>query len=301
MILPTTNAAAVMLLVLSAICWGSWANMQKRAGGRWRFELFYYDFSAGAMLCGIIAAFTVGSFDPKELTVQDNILITGYRNMVYAAGAGMVFNLGNMLLAGVLSVSGMTIAFPAGISVALVTAAVINYAFSPQVDATFLFTGIGLVLAAIVLICAAYTSQIEARRLAANRAAEADSNAPPRRRLPRAGRGIVLSAVGGIVMGGFYPLLAYGAWVEPAISPYSTALLFGTGIFLSTLLYNPFLMNSRCRAGPWSSRRTSTADAVNTCWGFSGSNLDGRGCLELRGLEFDWRSAIRCDGSIYDR
>lgn len=250
MFLPNTNAAAVLLLVVSAICWGSWANMQKRAGGRWRFELFYYDFSFGALVCGIVAAFTLGTLNSSELTVQDNLLITGYRNMAYAAGAGMVFNLGNILLVGALSVSGMAIAFPAGVGVALVTSAILNYALNPQIDATVLFTGVGLVLAAIVLIGAAYTSQIEARRVAANKAAAADPNAPPRRRLPRAARGIALSITGGLVLGGSYPLLAYGAWAEPAISPYGTALLFGVGIFVSTLLYNPFFMNFPVQGRP---------------------------------------------------
>ena len=51
-------------------------------------------------------------------------------------------------------------------------------------------------------------------------------------------------------MGGFYPLLAYGAWVEPAISPYGTALLFGAGIFISSLLYDPFLMNFPVQGRP---------------------------------------------------
>jgi glucose uptake protein len=43
MILPTTYMAALLLSIASMICWGSWANTQKLAG-KWRFELFYYDF-----------------------------------------------------------------------------------------------------------------------------------------------------------------------------------------------------------------------------------------------------------------
>ena len=51
---------AVALCVVTMICWGSWANTQK-AVGKWRFELFYYDFSVGLALCMVVAAFTFGS------------------------------------------------------------------------------------------------------------------------------------------------------------------------------------------------------------------------------------------------
>ena len=51
-------------------------------------ELFYYDFSVGAILCAVVAAFTLGLLDSKELTFQDNFLITGYRNMAYALAQG---------------------------------------------------------------------------------------------------------------------------------------------------------------------------------------------------------------------
>src|SRR6476620_11552654 len=97
MILPTTYLAAVLLLVLSVLCLGSWQNAQKLAG-KWRFELFYYDFSVGVAVAVVIAAFTFGAMNSSDLTFQDNFLIAGYRKMANAAGAGVVFNLGNVLL-----------------------------------------------------------------------------------------------------------------------------------------------------------------------------------------------------------
>jgi len=39
MILPQTYTAALFLMILSMICWGSWANTYKLAG-KWRFELY---------------------------------------------------------------------------------------------------------------------------------------------------------------------------------------------------------------------------------------------------------------------
>src|ERR1700742_2185641 len=97
MILPTTYLGALLLMVFSMLCWGSWANTQKLAG-KWRFELFYYDYSFGMLLCAIIAAFTFGSAMQNELTFQDNFLIAAKKQMVFALAGGAVFNLANMLL-----------------------------------------------------------------------------------------------------------------------------------------------------------------------------------------------------------
>src|ERR1035438_9421488 len=42
MILPSTYGVALLLIVFTMLCWGSWANTFKLTG-QWRFELFYYD------------------------------------------------------------------------------------------------------------------------------------------------------------------------------------------------------------------------------------------------------------------
>src|SRR5229473_3338547 len=102
MILPSSYLATLWLLVISMICWGSWANTLKLASA-WRFELYYYDFAIGFLLLTVAAAFTVGSLNAGELTFQENFLLTGYHNMAWAVAAGMLFNLGNMFLAATVS------------------------------------------------------------------------------------------------------------------------------------------------------------------------------------------------------
>src|ERR1700679_3100646 len=114
MILPMTYMAALLLSIASMFCWGSWANTQKLAG-KWRFELFYYDFSIGMLLCAVIAAYTLGSWRAADLSFSDNLLIPSKRQMAYAGGAGVVFTLANMLLVAAISVSGLAVAFPVGI------------------------------------------------------------------------------------------------------------------------------------------------------------------------------------------
>src|SRR5271168_954887 len=89
MILPETYLSALLLIILSMLCWGSWANTFKLSG-KWRFELFYFDYSLGVLLAAIVAAFTFGSMG-DELSFRDNLSIASHRNMAYALAAGVIF------------------------------------------------------------------------------------------------------------------------------------------------------------------------------------------------------------------
>src|SRR5215467_11551532 len=97
MILPTTALAALLAVILGFVCWGTFAIFYKMSG-RWRFEFFYYDLTLGVLLVAVGAAFTLGSMNPQDLTFQDNFLLTGYRKMAWAAGAGVLLNIGNLLM-----------------------------------------------------------------------------------------------------------------------------------------------------------------------------------------------------------
>ena len=66
MILPISNQATLLLLVVFMACWGSWANTLKL--GKWRFELYYYDFALGFALAAVVAAVTLGSLNSSELS-----------------------------------------------------------------------------------------------------------------------------------------------------------------------------------------------------------------------------------------
>ena len=54
-------AWAVLLCIVTMLCWGSWANTQKLARAGWRFELFYWDYAIGVILLSVLFAFTLGS------------------------------------------------------------------------------------------------------------------------------------------------------------------------------------------------------------------------------------------------
>ena len=76
MILPHTYLATLLVIFLSTICWGSWANTQKMTG-KWRFERFYFDYSFGVLLVAIICAFTFGSLGFDGFSFMDDMLIAG--------------------------------------------------------------------------------------------------------------------------------------------------------------------------------------------------------------------------------
>ncbi len=237
MLLPTTYGAALVLLIISMLCWGSWANTQKMAG-KWRFELFYYDFSIGMLLCAIVAAYTFGNYLPKELTFQDNLLLAAKRQMGWAIGAGMVFNLANLLLVAAIAVAGMAVAFPIGIGLALVIGVVGNYMLNPQGSPILLFGGVLLVVVAVVVNAFAYSAYADGKREQALKAAPGAR----KRSSPGAARGIVLSLVAGILMGLFYPMVEKGRQGADGVAPYGLALLFGTGVVLSSIFYVPFFL-----------------------------------------------------------
>ena len=89
MTLPQTYFAALVLTILSMLCWGSWANTFKMTGA-WRFELFYFDYSLGVLLAAAIAAFTFGTMGSDGFQFMDDLLQTSKRSIFYGFLGGVV-------------------------------------------------------------------------------------------------------------------------------------------------------------------------------------------------------------------
>ncbi|HEY6391770.1 MAG TPA: multidrug DMT transporter permease [Bryobacteraceae bacterium] len=249
MLIPQTYAGALILIVLSMICWGSWANAFKLTG-KWRFELFYYDYSLGVLLAAIIAAYTFGSMG-DELSFSDNLIVAGKRNMAWAVAGGVVFNLANMLLVAAISVAGLAVAFPVGIGLALVVGVVWNYFLNPQGNPILLTVGVVLVVGAIIVDAFAYSSHAGGAKAPV---VKGKSKAPPK--AGGAGlKGIVLSLISGALMGSFYPLveMGKGAGMDAAgLGPYAVAFMFALGVFFSTFIFNLYFLNLPVQGEPLS-------------------------------------------------
>jgi glucose uptake protein len=271
MILPASQAATLALVVISLICWGSWANTLK-AAGKWRFELYYYDFAVGFTLLAIVAAFTAGSMKSNELTFQDNFLITGYRNIAYIVAAGFIFNLGNMLLTATISVAGMTLAFTFGYAAALVVATARNLIFEAPGGLILSLGGVALLFAAIVLAIFTYSRHVDA-----GEAVKRSPRAAPRQ--GGIGQAIVLGMLAGIALGLFRAPLESAMQGENGIAPYGAVLLFAAGILSSTIVLGPFFVNFPVSGGPIGLRNYFTGTRRQHLLGILGGMLAAGGLL----------------------
>ena len=227
MFLPGTYAAALFLMIVSMLCWGSWANTLKLCP-RYRFQLFYWDYAIGVVLGALVWGFTAGSMGHSGPGFLADVERAGSTPFLWAACGGAIFNVANLLLVAAIEVAGLAVAFPVGIGLALIVGAVSSYLVHPEANPLFLFGGVALVTVAIVLDAAAYR-----QRDAGGRATST--------------RGIVLCLVAGLLMGSFYPLVAHAMsgstdGRSQHVGPYAVALFFALGVLISTFPANWLLM-----------------------------------------------------------
>src|SRR5215831_9325269 len=107
---PATFATALVMTVFSAVFWGSWANTYKGTKN-YAFELFYWDYIIGVLLCSLGFAFTLGSSGASGEPFLANAHATGSENIIYALIGGFIFNIANVLLVAGIAIAGLSIAF----------------------------------------------------------------------------------------------------------------------------------------------------------------------------------------------
>src|SRR5262249_12927592 len=180
---------AILLCVITMLGWGSWANSQKLAGReKWPFQLFYWDYSIGVLLFGLLFALTVGSFGSVGTGAIANLRSAKEASIGQALFSGGLFNLSNILLVVAIDAAGMTVAFPVGVGLALVIGTVVSYLQTPKGNPALLATGVALVVLAMILSALAH------RTLPG--------------KVERGGwRGLAFAIVAGSLMGLFYPQL----------------------------------------------------------------------------------------------
>ena len=228
MIIPSTYEVALMLAVIAMLCWGSWAMTYKLAG-KWRFELYYFDFAFGVIVAAAIAALSFGSMG-DELSFWDNLSLTASRrNIGWALAAGALLNLGLMLLMAATSITGISVAFPIALGLSLVVGTIWSWTVVQQVNTTYLIIGCLLVVLAVLMIAIAYrahaarTKEEESEhRKAVDNLNEAPAAVQPateersyrrRKKVEKADKdavgtplkGLVLSAMAGLFLGSGQP------------------------------------------------------------------------------------------------
>ena len=158
MFMPPNLTVALIMMITSAICWGSWAITYKGVKN-YRFELFYWDYAIGIFLSSLILALTMGSTGHDANSFLTNVQSTAPLNIVSALVGGALFNLANLLLVAAIDMAGLAVAFPVSIGIALVVGVVLNYILQPQGKVWLLAGGAACALIAVILDGKAYGSR----------------------------------------------------------------------------------------------------------------------------------------------
>lgn len=234
----------MLLLILGMVFWGSWANTLKLVG-KWRFELYYFDFAIGLALAAFILAFTAGNLGFDGFSVLDDLGHAGKRQWFYGFVAGIIFNFANMLLTAGISVAGMAVAFPVGIGLSIIVGTAVGLVTKQGGNPALQTGGCALIMLAILLIAVANSMANVQRHEALARAGKAKST-----RRPSSAKGVILSAVSGLLMAAFYPMLQKGMEGDLGLGPYAILAVFSLGVFSSTLVFNIFFMNLSVEGDP---------------------------------------------------
>src|SRR5260370_29994620 len=150
MFTPSSLGIALLMMITSAVCWGSWANTYKGVKG-YRFELFYWDYAIGIFLVSLVLALTMGSTSNDSSSFLNNVRAADTSNIVNALIGGALFNLANLLLVAAIDMAGLAVAFPVSIGIALVVGTVLSYALQPSGNGVLLPLGFGCAFIAVLL------------------------------------------------------------------------------------------------------------------------------------------------------
>src|ERR1700691_3336037 len=110
MFTPSSLNIALLMMITSAVCWGSWANTYKGVKG-YRFELFYWDYAVGIFLISIVLALTMRSSGRDASSFLNNLHSADATSMVKAMIGGALFNLASLRLVASIDMAGLAVAF----------------------------------------------------------------------------------------------------------------------------------------------------------------------------------------------
>jgi glucose uptake protein len=222
MFVPHDFGVALVMMITSAICWGSWANTYKGVKN-YRFELFYWDYAIGIFLISLVLAFTMGSTSNDASSFLNDVHAASNSNFLYTLAGGAVFNLANLLLVAAIDMAGLAIAFPVAIGIALVVGVVSSYLLQPKGNAGLLAAGVVCAVIAVIMDGKAYGSLKKAVGAVSQKS-------------------IVVCVVSGILMGLWAPFVTHAMTQGHTLGPYSVGVFFTLGALLSCLLWNVYFM-----------------------------------------------------------
>jgi glucose uptake protein len=222
MFFPHDFNLALLMMITSAVCWGSWANTYKGVKN-YRFELFYWDYAVGIFLVSLFLAFTMGSTANDSSSFLNNVRAADPSNITSTLIGGAIFNLANLLLVAGIDMAGLATAFPVSIGIALVVGVVSSYILQPKGNAALLAAGVACAVIAVVLDGKAYANLSTTNRSASKKS-------------------IVVCIVSGVLMGLWAPFVTRSMTYGNTLGPYSVAVFLTLGALLSCFVWNIYFM-----------------------------------------------------------
>lgn len=242
MYIISSYSLAVFFCIITMLCWGSWGNTQKLAAKTWRYELFYWDYVIGIVLLSLLFGFTLGSMGEQGRSFTTDLMQVSSSNFWSAIIGGVIFNASNILLSASISIAGMAVAFPVGVGLALVLGVILNYNSASKDDPIILFTGVALIVIAIVF-----------NGIASGKMAKGDKKS--------SSKGIWLAVIAGVLMSFFYRFVAAAMDINnfesptPGMAtPYTAFFIFSLGILISNFVFNTLIMKRPFVGAPVSYR-----------------------------------------------
>lgn len=218
------------LMLLSMICWGSWANTFKLTRGV-RFELFYWDYAIGLAASATAIAAVAGAGAAGGEAFPQCLVSGSAAALGQSLAAGAIFNLANLLLVAAIAMAGLAVAFPVAIGTALIVGTALTYFVDRKGAPLILATGVVLAMAAILCCAAAYRANA--------------------RGSPVTRKGVVICLVSGVLMGSWTPLAASSMQSRPgSLTPLASLAIFGIGVLLSTIPFNLYFMRRPLNDAP---------------------------------------------------
>jgi glucose uptake protein len=177
-----------------------------------------------------VFGFTLGSMGEQGRGFTTDLAQVSNANLWSVILGGIIFNASNILLSASISIAGMAVAFPVGVGLALVLGVILNYNSASKDDPILLFTGVALIVVAIIF------NGIASGKMSAG---EKKSSS----------KGIWLAVIAGVLMSFFYRFVASAMDVNNfesptpgMMTPYTAFFVFAMGMLASNFLFNTLIM-----------------------------------------------------------
>lgn len=220
---PQTFVAALLLVILSMFCWGSWPNFMKAAPPQWRLEYFYLDYAIGFMIAGTLCGATLGSAGSPGVAVFTRLAESGGMEAGAAMLGGFLWCLGNILMLLAIVIAGLAVAFPVSSVPAVVLGVGMSYWTQPIGNPLWL-------AGSVVFLLVAGFANAQAYRSLGN---PTGSDKP---------KGVKLALMSGILVGIMPPCVSRALSGPLALDAYTLSIYFMLGALLAALVALPILL-----------------------------------------------------------